>query len=231
VERILYRSALGSGGLSSAVYQWDGYVDPPTTLQASVNPHCAIAQIKKDGPVVNMADTHVQIKTCNDGSFCCGSEDSLAAIDCCDRGQGVWIVKGKVQSHPPNATSSTPSSTSSSAFLSSPTTSSSFVLSSIPSIPSNARNISNDKSAIIGGVIGGVGGALTLVVGLLWYLLRRLGKRENASATKENELAPPQIEQRTYELGVPPLEIGEASATELAAESETEGRARRELLT
>jgi hypothetical protein len=69
-----------------------------------------------------------------------------------------------------------------------------------------------------------------LVVGLLWYLLRRLRKRENASATKENELAPPQIEQRTYELGVPPLEIGDSSATELAAESETEGRAQRELL-
>jgi hypothetical protein len=136
-------------------------------------------------------------------------------------------VEGKVKSYPPNATTSAPSFISFSALLFSLTTSGSVVL---RSTPPNTPNINKNKSVVIGGVIGGVGGALALIFGLAWFLMRRLRRRGDTLATKEDKFAPSQTEQMTYEVGIPPQEIGGSSTAELAAESQTRGRARRELL-
>lgn len=107
-----------------------------------------------------MADMQVRLKTCDNGSLCCGDESSEYAKTCCQKGEGLWLDnKGQVVSTNPNSSqSATTSGTSSTA---APTSS---------DVVSDSNSKSN-TGTIVGSVVGVVGG-LASVVGVVLFVLR-----------------------------------------------------------
>lgn len=108
-----------------------------------------------------LRNSHVPITECQDGSFCCGYNNT----NCCSQSQGSFIVDGQV-------TTSKPSLSSTSSFTASATSS---------AIASTSSKSSSNTGAIAGGVVGVVVGLL-LVLGALWFFLRR---RKGASADSD----------------------------------------------
>jgi hypothetical protein len=102
-----------------------------------------------------LRNSHVPVTECQDGSFCCGNNNTK----CCSAGQGSFVVNGQVTISKPSSTSSTTSSTSTA-------TSTSSVVVAMTS------KSSSNTGAIAGGVVGGVVG-LVLILGAIWFFVRR----------------------------------------------------------
>jgi len=111
-------------------------------------------------------NSHVPVTKCQDGSFCCGNNNT----HCCSAGQGVFIVNGQVSNSKPSASSASASKSSASKSAAPSSASSTGSLGSDSS--SNSGSSSSHTGAIAGGVVGGVLG-LALVAGAIWFLLRR----------------------------------------------------------
>ncbi|MCJ1430074.1 hypothetical protein MMC29_007989, partial [Sticta canariensis] len=145
------------------------------------------------GVDLQIAEHHVTITPCGDGSYCCG--DGTDAQDCCDKKKGVFLLNGETTSKNPSGTSSlasdystSTSKTSISATLSSVT--SSFLGSSsiapLASSPTTSPPLSrtpasnpqpptsskNNAGTIVGGVIGGIA-ILVLIIGMILILTRQ----------------------------------------------------------
>lgn len=166
-----------------------------------------MGQVKADDDkFYELANMNVQITRCGDGSFCCGERGSIMATECCDNGEGVWIVEGKkiVTEDPskPKTTTSSTSSTSSTATAESTTSSDSessrptssmtssdsvpaatVTLSQSGNAPSQSSLSSASSSAssinigvIVGAVVAGVLG-LALIGVLIWFLVIKKRRR------------------------------------------------------
>ena len=128
----------------------------------------------QDGNPMSASD--VIITPCNDGSLCCGN--SNAATACCASGQGVWIVNGQVTNVNPSGTSTASSPSTLSASSTSTTYATLSASSPLPSstsvlpTPPGGHSTSNHTGAIIGGVVGGVGG-VAVIAAAVWFLLHR----------------------------------------------------------
>ncbi|KAL8822850.1 MAG: hypothetical protein Q9191_006420 [Dirinaria sp. TL-2023a] len=155
---------------------------------------------KKANSYATQSGTDQPVKKCPDESYCCNG-DNTNATQCCEQGNGLWIVDGQVTNKNPNATtSSTTTSSSSSAhptvtILNSPaeqnTTSA--------AAPSSQNNSSgggeSNAGAIAGGVVGGVV-ALGIIIGGVLLLLRRRRRRRRSSEAQTPPMEvfyPPQV--------------------------------------
>jgi len=123
-----------------------------------------------DGKLMNIvffeddlySETDVKITECDNGSLCCGEPETVGR-PCCRRGEGVWLVQGKVYD-------SNPSSISSSILASATLTTSRVSPSSDPSAtPSNEAAPSRDYTGVIAGsAVGGIV-ILALLICFLWW--------------------------------------------------------------
>ncbi|KAH7134932.1 hypothetical protein B0J11DRAFT_564384 [Dendryphion nanum] len=118
----------------------------------------------------NLADDHVTLRTCDDGSYCCGT--NAEAANCCARRHGKFLSKGQVLTTNPLLTSS--STTSS---LASPSLSSMTTISTTNSISSQTENIQpqpvkSETPLIAGVVVGGVLG-LAIIIAVVWLIMHR----------------------------------------------------------
>ena len=143
--------------------------------------------------------TDAIVKECDDGSWCCSHEANV--MDCCDKGEGVWIENGEVtNTRPSNGTAPHPSSTSvaptSSVVQSSPTSSK-----STATFPTSEQRGALSEPRTIGIVMGVVGPCLILV-GFAGFFVGRqhrcLGqKRLKSDRQQSHEM---QYEDQTREL-------------------------------
>ena len=125
---------------------------------------------------VDMATTHVEITKCDDGSFCCGNMSD--ALECCEKGEGTFVVDGKLAAT--NLTTISPSQSTPSVSPAPSNSSSSF-----PN-PQRSKNRGTD----IGGIVGAVVGSSTLIGGLLWFIIRKR-KIQDDEAQREEKVNDP----------------------------------------
>jgi hypothetical protein len=150
-----------------------------------------VAQVVVNQGPVDMAKRDVMIKTCDNGSLCCGASDSAAATSCCQRGEGVWIVNNQVVSTNPSMTSTISPAThtpaSSTSATNTPTTSTS--PSATPA--STDSGSKNNTGVIVGAVLGSIGG-LSIIVAGMWFFWRR--RKASTSSSKQDPIVPKQLQ-------------------------------------
>lgn len=108
-----------------------------------------------------------EITQCDNGSYCCGSND--ISKSCCSIDNGVWLVNGTTTRVNPNPSASRSSSSSA------PTSSTTGSAASSAS-PARSQAATKEKTttgAIAGGVVGGVLGLAAIAGAGLWLFFRR----------------------------------------------------------
>ncbi|KAI4181627.1 MAG: hypothetical protein L6R41_006509 [Letrouitia leprolyta] len=130
---------------------------------------------------------------CKDDSWCCGATNGT----CCDRGDGKWIVNGRITDTNPKLQTSTTSSSFTSSSISSASTSTitpageSSNQNSLPSPDPQPSSGSNNAGAIAGGVVGGVA-VLAILAAAIWFFRRRARNDREQQQQKQQESPPPE---------------------------------------
>jgi hypothetical protein len=164
---------------------------------------------------------------CADGSICCGEKNNL----CCTRGEGKWVLNGKILDTNPDSTSTSSQSTASSITsislsstslegshisLASTTTVAQEASSATSTQERAATHPQNQTPIIAGSVVAGIA-VLALILGLVWLVLwkRKVVTSEPNATTAANRehgefISPKQV----WELhGVATAELGTSGYT------------------
>ncbi|KIW03167.1 uncharacterized protein PV09_05395 [Verruconis gallopava] len=110
-------------------------------------------------------DANVAVTECNDGSFCCNRGNT----DCCAKGNGLFVVDGKVQSSTGTPTASLPNA------------------SSTPK-GSDASHVGGRTGGNVGAIAGGVVGGIIALVAVVGGVVHRLRRRKGAAAPLNSEM-------------------------------------------
>ena len=159
---------------------------------------CKCADSKGEDPFGNPynATSGIPLTTCADGSFCCGVNWTISALDdgtsdCCSRKGGLFLQDGKVTSAIPSASAARATSATTANPAQSNVPSSSNLAPTATPAPK-----STNTGAIVGGVVGGVAAVAILSLAFWYFMIRR--KSRNTIQAQSQPLS--QV-QGPYDMG------------------------------